>query len=113
MHKISLLFTPLLTLLVSACSPHPSSGQWHKLTIVESEISMIDVMFDGKAQMYGADQKQIIRRCFWAGQDSKTIALTCVNPDNTDVDIKYQMRILDGQANLLQADQTIASFRKQ
>ena len=73
---------------------------------------MIDVMFDGKAQIYDADKQQIVRRCFWAGMDSRTINLTCVHPDDTDTDIKYQLQVSNGQAILQQAEQIIASFRK-
>jgi len=112
MFKIHLLLILLLTLLL-ACSPHPASGQWNNIDIGDKEISMIDVMFDGKAQMYGVDKQQVIRRCFWAGVDSKTINLTCVHPENTDTDIKYQLEVSGSQAELHQAEQTIASFRKQ
>lgn len=113
MSKINLLFALFLTQLLLACSPHPASGQWHNIAIGNSKINMIDVMFDGKAEMYGVDKQQIIRRCFWAGQDSKTIAITCVHPDDTDTDIKYQLQVSSAQASLIQADQVIANFHKQ
>lgn len=113
MSKINLLLIPFFTLLIISCSPHPASGQWHNIAIGNSKINMIDVMFDGKTEMYGVDKQQIIRRCFWAGQDSKTIVLTCVHPDDTDTDIKYQLQVSSGQASLIQADQVIAKFRRQ
>lgn len=115
MPKINLLFALFFTQLVLACSPHPASGQWHNIATgnSNSRINMIDVMFDGKAEMYGVDKQQIIRRCFWAGQDSKTIALTCVHPDDTDTDIKYQLQVSSARASLIQADQVIANFRRQ
>lgn len=113
MPKIKLLLTLFIFQLLPACSPHPGSGQWHNIDTGDNEIVLIDVMFDGKAQMYGSDKKQIIRRCFWAGQDRNTIGLTCVHPDNTDTDISYQLQVSGAQAVLKQADQTIGNFRKQ
>ncbi|MFW2371550.1 MAG: hypothetical protein ACN4GM_00360 [Gammaproteobacteria bacterium] len=112
MPKIKLLIALLPSLLIMACSPHPSSGEWHNISNGDNEINMITVMFDGKAQMYGADKELIIRRCFWAGEDKTTINLTCVHPDDTDTDINYRLQVSDGQAILLQANHTIARYRK-
>lgn len=113
MSKSRLLFTLFFSQLLLACSPHPASGQWQSISIGNSEIVLIDVKFDGKAEMHGRNNGQIVRRCFWAGQDSKTISLTCVHPENTDIDIKYQFQVTGDQATLLLASQTIANFRKQ
>jgi len=113
MPKFRLLIILFISQLLLACSPHPASGQWHNLSIGNSEIVLIDVKFEGKAEMYSAKDKQIVRRCFWAGQDSKTIALTCVHPDNTDIDIKYQFQVSGDQATLQLGAQVIASFRRQ
>ncbi|MCW8956838.1 MAG: hypothetical protein OQL09_08145 [Gammaproteobacteria bacterium] len=113
MSKFNLVLALFFVQLISACSPHPASGQWHNIAIGDGEFTIIDVMFDGKAEMYATNEKLLVRRCFWAGVDSKTINLTCVHPDNTDTDIKYQLQISASQATLQQAGQTIASFRKQ
>lgn len=101
MPKPSSLLAPLALLTLSACSPHPSSGEWLPVADNPSGFSRIDVQFEGRADFYQEGQEEAVRRCFWGGASQTTARMTCVVAADTEREETYLLSVgKDGRAEL-------------
>ena len=100
MNMLRLLTITALTYLLTACSPHPSSGHWQSTGEESPNFTKtfvrLEVGYEGRTNIFDsktATPEQAVRRCFWQGEDAQTIVLTCVQAANTDIEESYQLRI--------------------
>lgn len=104
------LFTVLaLAYLLSACSAHPGAGNWistgEENSDFNKEFVRIEVSYEGRTNIFKTtspqqnELEQAVRRCFWRGEDPYTIAMTCVQSSNTDIEENYKLRV-DTQTNI-------------
>jgi hypothetical protein len=109
---VSLIVT--LLLLLSGCSPHPGAGHWKADGDNTMNISWINVIFEGTADIFANQQQESILRCFWAATEKNSIQMQCVHSDDTEKKETYQLVILDsGQGKLKQNEQLIGLFTKE
>lgn len=104
----------VLSLLLFACSPHPGAGHWKADGENSMNISWIDVVFEGTADIFEQGKQESIRRCFWSAADKNSLNMQCVHSDNTDNKATYNFVVLEsGQAKLLQNDKLIGLFTEE
>jgi len=117
-----LLTLSTLTLLLTACSPHPGSGNWQTTgednpDVIKAFVRL-EVSYEGRTNIYAEREgdrtglNQAIRRCFWRGKDAKTIVMTCVQANNTDIEESYQLRVGPDNklAELIKDEQIVGRF---
>ncbi|MCW8918161.1 MAG: hypothetical protein OQL08_05045 [Gammaproteobacteria bacterium] len=125
MKTLRLLTLPALVFLLAACSPHPGAGNWQESGEAEpqfiTEFTRLEVSYEGRTDIFNQERAQraaagetngAIRRCFWHGVDAQTIALSCVQADDTDIEESYQLRV-DGDnttAELIQGETVVGRF---
>ena len=105
--------TLFLSLLLSACSPHPGSGIWVPLDDRDATYSKLVVLFEGRAELFrpGRDEHQY--RCFWGGTGSDSIRMECISADNETDKPLFTFRVVaDGTGELMDSGQTIGFFRR-
>ncbi|MES9856009.1 MAG: hypothetical protein ABW166_05330 [Sedimenticola sp.] len=108
--KLPLLLLPLL---LAGCGAHPGSGNWRSVA-ADGEFVRFEVGFDGRAQLYIKGREDAVRRCFWGGVGSDEIQMKCTVADNTDVEISYRFRVIDGgRGELILSNRTIGLFDKE
>ena len=114
MKPLSTLFTLAITLLITACSPHPASGVWKSLEDNDYGIEILTVSFDGRANFTTPKLDNAEWHCFWSATGNKETELNC-NP-STDPDKKEIFLLTinnQGLAELRHNTQLIASFTLQ
>lgn len=84
---------PLAVMLLAACSPHPTSGEWTAKPGTQPAYSRIKVEYDGKAYLFVPDREDHQVRCFWAGADRATINMDCIINDPSEQRFFFQLRI--------------------
>ncbi|GAB4346947.1 MAG: hypothetical protein Kow006_06060 [Gammaproteobacteria bacterium] len=100
-------------LLLSACSPHPGSGEWVADPQEPDNYSRLKVEFDGKAFLFVPGREEHLVRCFWAGADKQTINMDCMVNDPSERRIAYQLRVVsDTRSELREAGIVLARFRR-
>ncbi|MEN8180886.1 MAG: hypothetical protein ABFS39_20035 [Pseudomonadota bacterium] len=108
-----LLLTLFSSLLLSACSPYPGSGIWVPLDDREVLYSKLDVLFDGRAELFAPGRAEHLYRCFWSGMGSKSIRMECILADDENVKPLFTFQVAeDGTGELLESGQTIGLFRR-
>jgi hypothetical protein len=125
MKTLRLLTLPALAILLAACSPHPGSGNWQSSGEAEpqfiTEFTRLEVSYEGRTDIFNEERAQraaaddtngAIRRCFWHGADAQTIALSCVQADDTDIEESYLLRVSSDRssAELLQGEVVVGRF---
>ena len=108
-----LFLTLFPSLLLSACSPHPGSGIWVPLDDREAPYAKLEVLFEGRAELFVPDREEHLYRCFWGGAGANSIQMECVSADNETVKPSFTFRVAaDGTGELIESGQTIAFFRR-
>lgn len=99
---------------LSACSPHPGTGEWLSTTDNEEKIKKITVYFEPKVLFYSAGSNDPVMQCGWWGLDNKNIEMECVHLADTDRKEKYQIRVIaTGEAELLKNNRLITRLSRQ
>lgn len=80
-HHILILF---FAMLLTACSPHPTSGVWKATGDNELGISRLVASFDGKAEFTTSKLDNAEWHCFWTIADKTEISLDCAPSTNPD-----------------------------
>jgi len=80
----SLIFVGLLSLLLSACSPHPATGVWKSTGNNALGIDRLVAGFDGKAEFTTHKINNALWHCFWAATDKSHLTLSRIPSTNTD-----------------------------
>lgn len=128
MNILRLLTISALSYLLTACTPHPGTGNW--MTTGEEnpafikEFARLDVDYEGRTDIFSTtagqqsdegDPSSALRRCFWLGQDAQTILMTCVVASNTDIEESYLLRVNpdNGIAELIKDDVVIGRFARE
>jgi hypothetical protein len=89
-------------LLLAGCSPHPGSGTWVPVPEEETDFSMLQVHYNGRAELLSKGKDAIIRHCFWVGIGKKSIKLDCVPSNNTGIEEQFQLNVVaEGEAELM------------
>lgn len=109
---ISLSITISL-LFLSACSGHPSAGEWLASENNASNLVKMKIHYDGKADIFTKQNpEKALLHCFWQASNADTIGLICTKAENTDKKIHYQLKIDKDQSILSQESTTIAKFTR-
>ena len=110
-HFKSLAIATALALALSACSPHPSSGEWVAESREADNYSRLKVEFDGKAYLFVPSQEDHLVRCFWAGEDKETINMDCMVNDPSERRIAYKLRVAEhNKSELLEGGIVLTRF---
>ena len=100
--------------LLSACTPHPGTGEWLSFTDNEANINKVTVFFEPKVLFYSAGSIDPIMQCGWWGLDNKNIEMECVYLADTDKKEKFQIRVVaTGEAELLKDNRLITKLIRQ
>lgn len=99
---------------LSACGPHPGTGEWLSTTDNEDNINKITVFFEPKVLFYSAGSIDPVMQCGWWGLDNKKLEMECVHLADTDTKVKYQIRVMaTGEAELLKDNRLITKLIRQ
>ena len=115
-HKIfrNLILILITAIFLSACGPHPGTGEWLSTTDNEENINKITVFFEPKVLFYSTGSIDPVMQCGWWGLDSKNIEMECVHLADTETKEKYQIRVIaTGEAELLRGDKLITKLIRQ
>jgi len=110
-------FVLLVSVLLSACSPHKGTGVWKATTDNEWGIERLVVGFEGKAEFTSVKKDNAVWHCFWstsansAAVDEKGLSLDCTASTNTDKKEEFFVMVNDqGQAELRHDSVLLATF---
>lgn len=79
----------------------------------QGEFERIEVMFDGKADLFRKGAKQAAYRCFWGGDSAQSLRLTCTTGQDSGIEYHYVLKVVaTDQANLEQNDQLLATYSR-
>jgi hypothetical protein len=78
------IFVISLSLLLSACSPHPATGVWKATGDNELGIDRLVAGFEGRAEFITSKLDNTLWHCFWAAADKKRLTLSCTPSTNPD-----------------------------
>jgi hypothetical protein len=111
-HSSSLILLSIIFLL-SACSPHPTSGVWKATGDNNYGIDKLVVAFDGKAYFTTTKPDNITWHCFWTASSKIESELKCTPSNNPDQEERYTLTLGDKEiAQLRHNNQQIASFSR-
>jgi len=111
MKHIFSLLALTLTFLLSACSPHPTSGVWQATEDNEPGIEKLVVAFDGKAYFTTSKYDDTKWHCFWTANSAFESDLKCTPSTNPDREEDYSLTTnKQGMSQLHHNNQLIASF---
>ena len=103
----------LSSLLLSACSPHPGSGIWVPLDDSEAPYTRLEVLFEGRAELFAPGREGHLYRCFWGGTDADSIRLDCISADDEAVKPVFTFRVAaDGTGELIASGESIGFFQR-
>ncbi len=113
--KISpLLFLLNTTFLLSACSPHPTSGVWKQTEDNDYGINKLVVSFDGIATFTTSKLDDAAWHCLWSTASEQEIELSCTPSTDTEKKEPFTLTINNqGIAELRHNSQLIALFTLQ
>lgn len=78
-----------LTLILSACSPHPGAGGW-QATDADAKLQRLEIRYAGNADLYTQKEDVVAAwRCFWGAADKNIANLKCVDASNADNEKTY------------------------
>lgn len=100
-----------ITLFVSACSPHPTSGVWKAIDDNDYGIAKLIVSFDGRAEFVTPKLDNATWHCFWAATGKRQANLDCTPSTNPDEEQLFALSINDQeQAELMHKSKLVATF---
>jgi outer membrane biogenesis lipoprotein LolB len=107
------LFFLCISLLLSACSPHPAAGVWKATKDNSYGISRLVVGFDGRADFVTAKQNNATWHCFWSMSGKQEAKLDCTSSLNTDQEERFVLSINEqGLAQLHHKSQLAGTFTR-
>lgn len=80
-YTLSVIFS---LFVLSACSPHPSTGVWKSTTDNALGVSKIVVAFEGRAEFTSTKPIKAVWHCFWGKENEKTLNLDCMPSIDTE-----------------------------
>ena len=104
-----------LSLLLSACSPHPATGVWKATGDNELGIARLVAGFEGRAEFTTSKLDNAVWHCFWGAPDKKVLELTCTPSTNPDQKRAFTLSVNDaGLGELRDVDNTklLATFTR-
>ncbi|WP_177418448.1 hypothetical protein [endosymbiont of Lamellibrachia barhami] len=112
--KTKCLFLTLLTsILLVGCSAHPGSGIWLPAEGSESPYSRIEVLFEGRAELFVAGREAHLFRCFWSGTTADSIHMDCISADDETQKPVFTLQVsADGTARLSEAGKKLGLFQR-
>ncbi|HHJ36438.1 MAG TPA: hypothetical protein ENJ87_11790 [Gammaproteobacteria bacterium] len=113
MKFIHSLYLISITLLLSACTPHPASGVWKTKQDNDYGLAQLIVAFDGKANFATTKPDDAEWHCFWSGTSKKTIILKCTPSTDTGREEQFTLTVDDkGIAEFHHETELIALLRR-
>ena len=110
----SSLFLLSITLLLSACSPHPAAGVWKTTEDNDYGITKLVVAFEGRVDFVTRKLDNATWHCFWAVTGKQEASLDCTSSLNPEQEETFLLIINDqGLAELRHKSQLVASFTRQ
>ncbi len=107
------LFFLGISLLLSACSPHPAAGVWKTTEDNGYGISRLVVGFDGRADFVTRKLNNATWHCFWAMSDKREAILDCTSSLNTEQEERFILSINEqGFAQLQHKSQLVGTFMR-
>lgn len=102
----------VITLLLTACSPHPGTGVWKAVEDNEMGISKLTVGFEGRAEFISSkNDEKTSWHCFWGVAENENIRLDCSPSTNPEQEKSFILGINDqGLAELRDESTLLASF---
>ncbi len=112
--KTKYLFLTLLTsILFAGCSVHPGSGIWVPAEGSESPYSRVEVLFEGRAELFVTGRKEHLFRCFWGGTTADSIHMDCISADDETLKPVFTLQVsADGTAKLSEAGKNLGLFQR-
>ena len=108
-----LFLTLFYMLLLAACSPHPGSGIWLPLDDRDNPYTRLEVLFEGRAELFVSGREAHLYRCFWGGINSDSLRMDCVSADDEAVKPAFTFRVAaDGTGELIEAGESRGFFRR-
>ena len=108
------LFLLSITLLLSACSPHPAAGVWQAGEDNAYGITKLVVSFEGRADFVTRKLDNATWHCFWAVTGQQEANLDCTSSLNPDQEESFLLSINDqGLAELRHKSLLVGTFTRQ
>jgi len=104
-----------LSLLLSACSPHPATGVWKATGDNELGIDRLVAGFEGRAEFTTSKLDNALWHCFWGAPDKIVLEFSCTPSTNPDQKRSFTLSVNDaGLAELRNVDDTklLATFNR-
>ena len=102
------LFLLITTCLISACSPHPTSGVWKSIEDNDYGLKDLTVSFDGKANFTTSKLYNATWHCFWSPTSKQETVLDCTPSSDPEQEERFTLTInSQGLAELRHNDQLI------
>lgn len=92
-NRYSLIF--IFVALLTACSPHPTSGVWKATEDNELGITRLVASFDGRAEFTTSKLENAVWHCFWSISDKTALSLNCTPSTNPDHKRIFSLSIND------------------
>jgi hypothetical protein len=101
-----------LSLLLMACSPHPSTGVWKATAENDMGIDRLVVGFEGRAE-FVSKKPEATWHCFWGKQDEKILSFDCTPSNDPDQKKAFTLTAIDlGSAELREGTKLLATFTR-
>lgn len=102
-----------ITLLLSACSPHPGAGVWQATEDNDYGIAKLIVGFDGKAEFVTSKLDNTAWHCFWGATGKQQASLDCSSSTNAEQEEHFILTVSDLDiAELQHKSQRVATFTR-
>ncbi|MBN4063437.1 hypothetical protein JYT79_01510 [Cardiobacterium sp. AH-315-I02] len=107
------LFFISISLLLSACSPHPAAGVWKATEDNAYGISRLVVGFDGRADFVTRKLNNATWHCFWTTSGKQEATLGCTSSLNTEQEERFILSVNEqGFAQLQHKSQIAGTFQQ-
>ncbi len=108
------LFLLGISLLLSACSPHPAAGVWKTTEDNAYGITKLVVSFEGRADFVTRKQDNATWHCFWTVSGQQEANLDCTSSLNPEQEESFLLTINDqGMAELRHKSLLVGTFSRQ
>ena len=108
-----------ISLLLTGCGPHPSSGNWvsEGSSVSDSAYSSVKLEFDGTGSVYpntafAGQENSSGLRCVWQAKSANAADLECRG--DSDARVRFEFVVAEdgdqNQADLIKAGKRIARF---